>query len=239
MKSDHEKIINNLRERLRSSSDDKTRESGQRFFKEEVNLYGVKTATVEKMAREFFKVIEDKDKNNIFDICGALWSSGMLEESFIACNLSYYVNDQYEPSDMAIFEGWINDYVSNWASCDTLCNHTVGTLIEKFPEKIALLKEWTASPNRWVRRAAAVSLIVPAKKGKFLADVFEISEKLIADRDDMVQKGYGWMLKVASQANTKEVFDFVIRNKSVMPRTAYRYAIEKMPPELRAEAMKR
>jgi 3-methyladenine DNA glycosylase AlkD len=55
----------------------------------------------------------------------------------------------------------------------------------------------------------------------------------------MVQKGYGWMLKVASQAHLKEVFDYVIKNKAVMPRTALRYAIEKMPTEFKVIAMKK
>jgi 3-methyladenine DNA glycosylase AlkD len=53
----------------------------------------------------------------------------------------------------------------------------------------------------------------------------------------MVQKGYGWMLKEASKPYQKEVFDFVTSHKAVMPRTALRYAIEKMPADLRAKAM--
>jgi 3-methyladenine DNA glycosylase AlkD len=53
----------------------------------------------------------------------------------------------------------------------------------------------------------------------------------------MVQKGYGWMLKVASQAHQKEIFDYVISKKATMPRTSLRYAIEKMPAELKAKAM--
>ena len=59
------------------------------------------------------------------------------------------------------------------------------------------------------------------------------------DRDDMVQKGYGWMLKAASQAHQEEVFSYVMQHKAVMPRTALRYAIEKMPPLLRAQAMRK
>jgi len=61
----------------------------------------------------------------------------------------------------------------------------------------------------------------------------------VTDSDDTVQKGYGWMLKVASETYQHEVFDYVMRNKKVMPRTALRYAIEKMPDELRREAMKK
>jgi 3-methyladenine DNA glycosylase AlkD len=45
------------------------------------------------------------------------------------------------------------------------------------------------------------------------------------------------MLKSASQAHQKEVFDYVVRKKATMPRTSLRYAIEKMPKELKAIAM--
>jgi 3-methyladenine DNA glycosylase AlkD len=55
----------------------------------------------------------------------------------------------------------------------------------------------------------------------------------------MVQKGYGWLLKEASRKHTDEVFAYVMRNKRSMPRTALRYAIELMPKEHKAEAMKK
>ena len=64
-------------------------------------------------------------------------------------------------------------------------------------------------------------------------------DKLLLDGDDLVQKGYGWMLKEASKQHQQQVFDYVIKNRSVMPRTALRYAIEKMPQDLREEAMKK
>ena len=90
-----------------------------------------------------------------------------------------------------------------------------------------------------MKRASAVSLIIPAKNGKFLNDVFQIADILLLDKDDMVQKGYGWMLKVASQAHEKEVFEYVLAHKASMPRTALRYAIEKMPKELKNKAMRK
>jgi 3-methyladenine DNA glycosylase AlkD len=78
---------------------------------------------------------------------------------------------------------------------------------------------------------------VPARKGKFLEDIFEIADILHSDSDDMVQKGYGWMLKAASQAHQDKVFSYVMSKKATMPRTSLRYAIEKMPPELKVQAM--
>jgi 3-methyladenine DNA glycosylase AlkD len=109
----------------------------------------------------------------------------------------------------------------------------------KDPELLADLKKWTQSPNRWARRASAVSLIVPARKGLFLPDIFEIAELLLTDKDEMVQKGYGWMLKAASAAHREEIFQFVLKHKAIMPRTALRYAIEKMPEEMREKAMEK
>jgi len=88
-----------------------------------------------------------------------------------------------------------------------------------------------------MRRASAVSLIIPARKGLFLDIIFEIANSLMLDKDDLVQKGYGWMLKAASESHQQEVFDFVMKKKSIMPRTSLRYAIEKMPEEMRKQAM--
>lgn len=231
------KITENLRKELILNSDKKTRETGERFFKEDVKLYGIKTAVVTQIAKTFYKDIPDKNRKNVFELCETLLCSGIMEESFVACNWSYNVRKQYEPEDFKVFETWVNKYVNNWATCDTLCNHTVGTFIEMYPDYLEGLRRWAHSENRWVRRASAVSLIVPARKGMFLKDIFEIADILHHDKDDMVQKGYGWMLKVASQAHQKEVFDYVMNKKSTMPRTSLRYAIEKMPPDLKKKAM--
>jgi 3-methyladenine DNA glycosylase AlkD len=82
-------------------------------------------------------------------------------------------------------------------------------------------------------------LILPARRGDFLPEVFTIADILFLDKDDMVQKGYGWLLKEASRTHQDEVFEYVMKNKARMPRTALRYAIEKMPVELRRKAMER
>ncbi|MDD3736893.1 MAG: DNA alkylation repair protein [Bacteroidales bacterium] len=235
MKGINEKV----RRELREASDEKTREQGLRYFREEVNLYGIRSKTVSEIARANYALIRNSGKDEILAICDSLLKSGMMEESFVASMWTEKLAQVFIPADFTILEKWVHNYVTNWASCDTLCNHTVGDFIQKYPEYIAELKKWAKSENRWVKRAAAVSLIIPARRGKFLADIFEIADILLLDRDDMVQKGYGWMLKEASKPYQKEVFDYVMHHKAVMPRTALRYAIEKMPPSLRAEAMEK
>jgi 3-methyladenine DNA glycosylase AlkD len=232
-----EQIIEKVRRDLENNAEEKTRISGERYFREQVNMYGVKSAAVKQIARETYKLIQDKGKTNVFHLCGELWKSGYIEESFIACNWSYNLRKRYEKNDFHVFETWLNHYVDNWASCDTLCNHSVGTLVEMYPDLLAGLKKWAVSDNRWTRRGSAVSLIIPARKGMFLREIFDIADILHSDREDMVQKGYGWMLKASSEAHQSEVFDYVQKRKSTMPRTALRYAIEKMPTEMKKQAM--
>jgi len=245
MKTD---IITTIRRELQQQADTKIKDSFQSFFKEKVIYYGVKTPIVSRIARQYFKQIKPLGKKEIFALCEELFKSGYTEEAFIfksgyteeafiACEWANFVNDEYGPDDFAVFESWISNYVTNWATCDTLCNHAVGSFIERYPQLMENLKKWTRSENRWFRRAAAVTLILPARRGKFLKDIFEIADILLFDKDDLVQKGYGWMLKEASKVHQQEVFDYVLRNNKVMPRTALRYAIEKMPEDLRRLAM--
>jgi 3-methyladenine DNA glycosylase AlkD len=99
------------------------------------------------------------------------------------------------------------------------------------------VKKWTNSPNQWVRRSSAVALIYGLRREQFLEDTFEIADSLFNDQEMYVLKGYGWMLKGASNSYRDEVFNYVMKRKKNMPRVALRYAIEKMPQEMRKEAM--
>lgn len=232
-------IVELVRKRLIENSDEKTKAGSKRYFKEQIETYGVKSAVVGQISKEIYSQITDFSKDEIFELCEELWKSGILEESFIACNWSYAVRKQFIESDFSIFERWVNHYVSNWASCDTFCNHTIGAFLQLYPQFAQKMKEWTHSPNRWVKRASAVSFILPARKGLFKEDIFDIANNLLLDTDDMVQKGYGWMLKSLADSYEDEVFQYVLSKRAVMPRTALRYAIEKMPPDKKQEAMKR
>ena len=232
-------VLSRIRNDLNSIADRDIQRSSRRFFKEEIKCYGIKTATGIALAKKYWKEVKDRDKEEIFHLCEDLYGSGYLEEAFIVSAWVPNLADRFERADLAVFEDWIRRYISNWAACDGFCNHAVGDFIEKFPDMVGELKRWTQSENRWMRRAAAVSLIVPAKRGKYLDDSLEIADLLLTDGDDMVQKGYGWLLKEASRKHQQEVFGYVMRNKRKMPRTALRYAIELMPVDLRSEAMKK
>lgn len=232
-------IIEKVSNQLIETGNEENRQSGQRYFKEEIKLRGVKSADITRISKSLYTEICHLSKKEIFEICTQLWQTGYFEEGIVACEWSYKLRKQYAPDDFETFERWIANYISNWATCDTLCNHSVGDFLMMYPDFLEKLKIFAVSPNRWMRRAAAVSLIVPARKGLFLSTIFELAEILLLDKDDLVQKGYGWMLKAASQAHEQEVFEFVVNRKDKMPRTALRYAIEKMPAELKKIAMEK
>lgn len=232
-------IISAIQEELSGAIDEKTKNSYQRFFKEKVLAYGCKTAAVSKIAKKYWKEVNTRSKPEIFSLCEELYQSGYMEEAFIVSSWVPNLKDQFEPEDIKTFRYWILNYITNWATCDSFCNHSMGDFIEKYPEFIGELKNWTQSENRWMRRAAAVSLIIPAKRGRYLDDVLEIADALLTDEDDMVRKGYGWLLKEASRQHEDTIFEYVQAHKKDMPRTSLRYAIELMPKERRAEAMKK
>lgn len=215
------------------------KKGAERFFKEQVWIVGVRTPLVRKVANKHFSQIKHLSKGDIFDLCERLLKQKTGEQKTIAFDWAFRINGDYTKSDFEVFEEWLKKYVKNWAHCDDYGTHALGSLLFQFPDLLKRSKKWTKSHNRWMRRAAAVTLIYHAKQKEkiFLKDMFWVADELLLDNDDLVQKGYGWMLKEASNFWQKDVFDFVIKRKDKMPRTALRYAIEKMPKSLKKRAM--
>jgi len=232
-------LLDQLRADLNANADEHTKQTAHHFFKEEIKVYGIKTAVVQKIAKKYWQQVKNKSKQEIFALCVELYRSGYMEEAFVVSDWMPRYIDNLEPKDIKTFKGWIEAYVTNWAECDSFCNHTIGDMLFKYPEVVPEVKSWAKSTNRWLKRASAVSFILPGRKGMYLSDAFEICDVLLREGDDLVQKGYGWLLKEESRVHTKEVFDYVVKYREVMPRTALRYAIELMPKELKAEAMKK
>jgi 3-methyladenine DNA glycosylase AlkD len=66
-----------------------------------------------------------------------------------------------------------------------------------------------------------------------LADTFKIAAILARDEEDFVNKGSGWMLRAAGEANRDELLKFLEDHAAAMPRTLLRYATEKLDKERR------
>jgi 3-methyladenine DNA glycosylase AlkD len=213
------------------------RAGAEKYIKEGIVLYGVRARVVRRVAADFYSGIRHEKKEKILTLCEELLRSEFSEEKTIAFAWAYRLHKQYEPGDFAIFESWLNKYVSNWGSCDDFCRHAFGAFIYKFPEFLSDVLGWTASGNRWLKRGAAVIMIYALRKGAQLEAALKIADRLLYDGDYLVQNGYGWMLKDASIVFPRQVFDYVSRHRKEMPRRALRYAIERFSPVQRRRLM--
>ena len=209
-------------------------------LKSEFQRIGVRTPAVRKIANKTFRELKAADItkiDNILEYCEYLQHLRISELRTIAVHWSFKAKDQFDPKHFDIFENWLRTYVTGWGSTDNLCVQSLGYIVFKYPELVQKVKKWTNSPNQWVRRASAVALIYGLRRGKYLKDAFEIADALFYDQEMYVLKGYGWMLKEAANNYRDEVFRYVLQRKEKMPRLSLRYAIEKMPENMRKEAM--
>lgn len=199
----------------------------------------LRAAIVRKISAEHFRETRNLPKDEIFKLCEELLKSGNGNLGEIARDWAYRCRKRYEKKDFRTFERWLKKYVKGWGSCDHLCVHPLGHLILQFPELAPKTKKWARSKHIWERRAAAVALIPALRRKLLLKEAFQTADILLQNEEDLVQKGYGWMLKEASNQFSKKVFLYVMKNRRKMPRTALRYAIEKMPMRWKKEAMKK
>ncbi len=238
--SEPEAKLDRMRRELEEHADPVFRTRVAEYSQQDMGRFlGVRTPLVRSVSAQYFTEIRSLGIDRVLELCEELLATGVSELRTIAFDWGFRCRRQHKPGHFAVFERWLKVYVDGWGSCDDLCTHALGDFVLRYPESMARAKAWARAENRWLRRASAVTLIYGARRGELLEDVFEVADALLTDPDDMVQKGYGWMLKVASKTHQDEVYSYVQRNREVMPRTALRYAIEKMPEHRRREAMRK
>jgi 3-methyladenine DNA glycosylase AlkD len=232
-------LLQQLRTTLHQNANPSRAESAQHYFKEGILTYGMTNGEAYDIGNQFKSAFKALNKTEAWKCCEALFASQMQEECLIACKWIMTRKREFKPEDWEIFKSWINRYLTNWATIDTFCTHTMGFMMAQFPEQEFNTLDWTHSDNRWMKRAAAVSYIKLSDREELYGIQFEIALRLMTDTDDMVQKGYGWMLKEIGEHHPQLILDFVLQHEKEMPRTAFRYAIEKLPKSMRDMAMKK
>jgi len=213
---------------LRALADPAFAEGQRRFFKHEIATYGVRTTQLHETAREVYKIVKPWPAEARDDFMDRLWRMEGLE----APGLGIYVYRRFAKScgerEFRLFESWVDKYVNNWASCDGVASWLLAASIDNCPELARELVGWTASPNRWKKRASAVSLLQEAKGGRRTGLIFDVAGRLLGERDDMVEKGVGWLLKETYPKRPRETVEFLMPWRNRATRLTLRYAAEKM-----------
>lgn len=138
------------------------------------------------------------------------------------------------------YQRWLFEHTDGWGKCDVLCYRVLNPMVERYPELFAKVVEWAESPKTYVRRAAPVSLIQSTQSFRVNADfskVKTVCDILKEDPEVHVQKGIGWLLKYAYLSYPHETVAYLKENVTCLSRTTFRYALVKMPPDLRARLM--
>jgi 3-methyladenine DNA glycosylase AlkD len=97
------------------------------------------------------------------------------------------------------------------------------------PARTKSVFRWAKSKNRWHRRAACVALIRGARAQMFFLEITRLSDSLLADKDDMVQKGLGWLLRETAKFDAKRTVPYLMEIRDRAPRLVLRTACETLP----------
>jgi 3-methyladenine DNA glycosylase AlkD len=125
--------------------------------------------------------------------------------------------------------------INNWDMVDSSAEWIVGWhLMEKNRKPLYRL---AASKNLWERRIAILSTFYFIKHDQF-DETFAIAERLLTDREDLIHKAVGWMIREVGNRDGEAARKFLRRHYSKMPRTMLRYAIEKFPESERQSYLK-
>lgn len=232
-------IARRARRALKSAADPVKARGAERYFKETVKCYGVAGPAVRDLAAELFGLVRaDWTADDAVALCDILFADAELEAKAIGGLILARYKKDYAPALFAKVKGWLAaDLLDNWASVDVFCTDAMGAFLRKHPAFVERIKAWALHPNRWVKRAALVSFIKPARKGEYLDAVYGLSASVFPVDDDLIHKANGWLLREAGKADIGRLERFLRERGPAIPRTTLRYAIERFPEAKRKELL--
>jgi len=124
-----------------------------------------------------------------------------------------------------------HDRINNWDLVDVCAIHVIGGYLFDKPRHI--LYKLARSKNMWERRTAIVSTAYFIRKGE-LDDTYNLVEMLLNEKEDLVHKATGWMLRFAGDKDRTRLLNFLDHHAPTMPRVTLRYSIEKLDNQQRA-----
>lgn len=212
-------------------------EGVQRFFKETIQSRGWRTAELRKIAIRFRRAVQQEmGLPFVVQVADRLFNGRVLEEKVLAVLLLEKSVGAFGDTEFKLFEAWISR-ISNWADHDALAHYLIAPMIMAKPSRSATVFQWAQSPDRWHRRAACVALIQGTRRQMFARDVVRLSNLLLQDEDDMVQKGLGWLLRETAKAGPERMSAYLMRIRERAPRLVLRTACETLPPAIKQQVL--
>jgi 3-methyladenine DNA glycosylase AlkD len=205
----------------------------QWFFKDKIKSHGWYTADLRRAAVRFRQEVKnERGLDFIVEVADQLFSGTVLEEKVAAVFLLEKLDGEFGDNEFKLFETWLNR-ISSWADHDGLVHYLIAPMVVAKPARTKAVFRWAKSPKRWHRRAACVALIRGARARMFFPEIKKLSDSLLADKDDMVQKGLGWLLRETAKFDAKRTVPYLMNIRGHAPRLVLRTACETLPVEIR------
>jgi 3-methyladenine DNA glycosylase AlkD len=227
--------LKKLKSELKKAADVNRAKSLSRFFKTGPGQYGWGDRFL-GIALPITRAFARRYKDFNFSEIRKLLRSEFHEERMVA--LLILLEQYKESSELGqkrIFEFYIKNtkYINNWDLVDVTCRDVVGAYLFEWGRKIIptgrqILFRLAKSKNIWERRIAIVSTWYFIRRNSFYYTL-EISKILLSDKNDLIHKAVGWMLREVGKRDEKLLERFLRDNYDYIPRTTLRYAIERFP----------
>ncbi|SMN14287.1 probable DNA alkylation repair enzyme [uncultured Candidatus Thioglobus sp.] len=204
--------------------------TGKGEYSEFDKFIGVRVPQTRQVAKQYFKTIDLKEIDKLI-------SHPVHEVRH--CGLIMLVNQYQAGNQEAVFGYYIGNIqaVNNWDLVDTTTPQIVGDYLHQHPEKLPLLFNFAHSDDLWERRIAIVATWAFIKKNEF-STTLKISKLLLTDKQDLIHKAVGWMLREVYKKAPDVCKTFLQKNYTQLPRTTLRYAIEHMEEAERLNYLK-
>lgn len=215
-----------IRHILQAGGSPEHAEGVQWYFKQEIKSHGWYTGDLRRAAmRSRREIRKEHELDFLLQVADTLFSGCVLEEKVFAIFLLEKLTDEFGDREFRIFESWLAR-ISSWADHDGLVHYLIAPMIVAKPARIRHVFRWAKVSDRWHRRAACVALIQGTRRKMFFPEITELSNLLLCDKDDMVQKGLGWLLRETAKANPKRTVPYLMSIRERAPRLVLRTACE-------------
>jgi 3-methyladenine DNA glycosylase AlkD len=228
-KSTPEAVAAEIRRALKDGESAEHAAGVQRFFKEEIKSHGWYTAALRRAVRRCRReIMREHDFAFLAKVADELFSGSVLEEKIAAVFLLEALDSHCGDREFEMFESWL-DRISSWADHDGLVHSLIAPMVAAKAARTKSVFRWAKSDDRWHRRAACVALIRGARARRFFPEIVKLSDSLLGDRDDMVQKGLGWLLRETAKFDAKRTVPYLMKIRGRAPRLVLRTACETLP----------
>lgn len=231
------KSLEEIQKKLKTLGNKEKAKKHQSFFKTGPGEYGegdifvgVTVPELRKLANKY-KTIPSREVKHLL-------RSPIHEERLLSLfMLIHRYSKGDEPEKKRIYELYLKNtkFVNNWDLVDSSAGQIVGAFL--FDKSKKPLYDLVKSDNLWERRISIISTFYFIKSNQF-SDTLKISEILLSDREDLIHKAVGWMLREVGKRDMSIEENFLKKHYKNMPRTMLRYAIEKFPESKRQRYLK-